>query len=290
MSQAEDDECHRIARTRLEGITIATVHTSDANDRWVTAASMATAVFAVALPASALLLWAPLLPDGKVTIGWVLIAAFVPLHLGHIRYGLRDQTPPRGGWTFAVMAAIMVTGEIVIGPLWTPQFASLAASALLVFRPPWSAAVALVIIASCLVLGDAPLGDGGAYTTVTVAFRSVTLFTLVWFVAGVRRLRRARGALADRAIEKERSRVDAALLGTLSVELARIEARAQAADAALAGGDAGVARAELERMTSGARETLATARSAVAGLRHGGSRAELLAAARLLAGPDRAEA
>jgi two-component system sensor histidine kinase DesK len=266
------------------------MRTPAANDRWVTAASVAVAVFASALPVSWLLFFAASFGDGTVVVAWVLTAVFVALHIGHVRYGLRDQAPPYGRWTFAVMLAVMVAGELVVGPMWTPLFASLAASALLVFRPPWSVLVAVAIVLSCLFLGDASLGVGGPYVTMLVAFRSVTLFTLVWFVAGARRLRRARGALADRAVARERARVDAALLGTLTVELDRIETRARSADAALGSGDTEAARAELERMTGGARATLATARSAVAGLRDGGSREELLAAARLLGGLDGGEA
>lgn len=254
----------------------------------MTVASAAVVVFAVALPLSWLLL-ASSMAGGTAAVAWVLTAAFVVLHLGHIRYGLRDEGPPHGRWTFAAMLAVMVAGELVVGPLWTPLFASLAASALLVFRPPWSVAWVVAIVLSCLFLGDASLGVGGPYAAMAVAFRSVTLFTLVWFVAGARRLRQARAALAELAIARERARVDAELLGTLTDELDRIEARARAADAALGDGDDDAVRAELERMT-GARGKLATARSAVAGLRDGGSREDLQAAARLLVEPERVQA
>ena len=266
------------------------VQAKENDDRWVTAAGVAVSVFAVAMPVSWLLYYPSFAPDTNVVFAWVLTAGFVALHLGHVRYGLRDEAPPRGRWTFAAMVVVMVAGRLVVGPNWTLMFASLGASALLVFRPPWSVAVALAITSSCLVLGDVGFGVGGLYTTVGVAFRTVTLFTLVWFVAGARRLRRARGALAGRAVARERARVDTALLGTLAAELDRIEQRAQAADAALAAGDDDAARAELERMTAGARELLATARTAVAGLRDGGSREDLQAAARLLAAPERSEA
>ena len=260
------------------------------DNRWVTAAGMAVSVFAVAMPVSWLLYYPAFVPDTNVVFAWVLTAAFVALHLGHVRYGLRDEAPPRGRWTFAAMVIVMVAGRLVVGPNWTLMFASLAASALLVFRPPCSVVLALAITGSCLLLGDIDFGVGGLYITVGVAFRTVTLFTLVWFVAGARRLRRARGALAGRAIARERARVDTALLGTLAAELDLIEQRAQTADAALAVGENDVARAELERMTAGARELLATARSVVAGLRDGGSREDLQAAARLLAEPERSQA
>lgn len=252
-------------------------------------ASAAVPVFAVVLPLSTLLFYPALLSDGDVVVAWVLTTAFVALHLGHIRHGLRDQAPPRGAWTFAAMVFVMVAGEIVIGPLWTRMFASLAASALLVFRPPWSVAVAVSITLSCLLLGDAELQEGGPYVTMVVAFRTITLFTLVWFVAGVRRLHQGRAALAERAVERERTRVDAELLSTLADELDSIANRAAAADAALAAGESDAARAQLERMTEGARETLARARSAVAGLRDGSSHEDLEAVARLLAGLERAE-
>ena len=135
-------------------------------------------------------------------------------------------------------------------------------------------------------LGTGVFGEGGWYVTVSVALRSAVLFTLVWLVAGVHRLRVAREVLARRATARERARVDAELLSTLRDDLERIDAEARRARSALADGDAGRTREALAQVTGDARATLAAARTVVTDMRQASSRKELQAAARLLAVPD----
>lgn len=254
------------------------------------AARVGVLVLAVALPVSTLMYYPALLPHRTVLAAWALATVFVTIHLGHLRHGLRDEAPPHGRLTFAVLAVAMVAGEVVVGPSWTYLFASLVASALLVFRPPWSVLWAVGVTLSSLALSDRPLGEGGCLVAVVIAFRSTTLFTLVWFVAGVRRLRAARETLAERAVARERARVDVELTGTLTLELERIEAGARRAGAEFAGGDVPTTRRELGHVTGDARAALAAAREVVADMRHGGSREDLRAAAKLLAHAERGEA
>jgi two-component system, NarL family, sensor histidine kinase DesK len=269
--------------------------TSTDEEGWTMVARAGVLVLAVALPLStmvfsSLYFGGGYYPDRVVLAAWVLTAVFVPIHLGHVRHGLRDEAPPHGRLTFAVMVAVMVAGEVVVGSGWTLMFASLVASALLVFRPPWSVLWAVGVTVAGFVLGDVDFGVAGWYVTVVGAFRSTTLFGLVWFVAGVHRLRAARRTLADRAAARERDRVDVELLATLTVELERIEAAARRARAESAAGDVPTTRRELEQVTGDARAALAAARDVVADMRRGGSQEDLRAAAKLLSVPDRSEA
>ena len=253
------------------------------------AARVGVMVLAVAMPLSTAVFFQTYYSAGRsagvVLAAWVLTAVFVPIHLGHLRHGLRDEAPPHGRATFAVMAAAVAAGVVIVGGLWTLMLASVVASALLVFRPPWSVVWAVGLTLSSFALGDIGFGSGGWYLTVGGAFRSTTLFTLVWFVAGVHRLRVARRTLAERAAARERARVDVELLGTLTVELERIEAGARRAAAEFAGGDVATTRRELVRVTGESRAALAAARDVVADMRRGGSQEDLRAAAKLLSVP-----
>jgi hypothetical protein len=263
---------------------------TQADDVWTVAARVGVMTLAVALPLSTLVYFGfypggyydAIAPGWKVAAAWVLTALFVPIHLGHLRHGLRDEAPPHGLLTFTAMLLIMAVGEVVVGHVWTPMFASLVASALLVFRPPWSVLWAVGVTLVCFPLGTGVYGEGGWYVTVVGAFRSTTLFTLVWMVAGVRRLRLAREVLSERATARERTRVDAELLSTLRVQLEQMEAEARRASAEFAAGNGASAQRALTRVTGDARSALAAARLVVADMRHGSSREDLQAAARLL--------
>jgi two-component system sensor histidine kinase DesK len=263
-------------------------------DAWTAVATVGALVLAVALPVSTLVIFGfypggyydTLVPRWQVVVAWLLVAVMVPLHLRHVWHGVRDEAPPHGVPTFAVMLAALVAGELVLGHVWTFMASLLIASALLVFRPPWSVAWAVGLIIAAYPLGTGVFGEGGWYTIVSVGFRSAVLFTLVWLVAGVHRLRVAREVLARRATARERTRVDADLLSTLRGDLERIETEAQRARAAFGDGDVRSARQALVHLTGDARATLASARAVVGDMRQGSSRKELQAAARLLAAPD----
>jgi two-component system sensor histidine kinase DesK len=263
-------------------------------DAWTATATVGVLVLAVALPVSTLATFGfypggyfdTLVPRWQIVLAWLLVAVMAPLHVRHVWHGVRDELPPHGVPTFAVMLAALVAGELVLGHVWTFMASLLIASALLVFRPPWSLAWATALILASYPLGTEVFGEGGWYVTVSVAFRSAVLFTLVWLVAGVHRLRVAREVLAGRATARERARVDAELLSTLHVDLERIEAGALRARSAVAVGDPGSARDALVQVTGDARATLAAARTVVADMRQASSRRELQAAARLLAAPD----
>ena len=178
-------------------------------DAWTAAATVGVLVLAAALPVSTLITFgfypggsydSPV-PRWQAVAAWLLVAVIVPIHLRHVWHGVRDELSPHGGPTFAAMVVAMVTGELILGHVWTFMAASLVASALLVFRPPWSVVWAGGVTLACYPLGTGVFGEGGWYVIVVVAYRSAVLFALVWLVAGVHRLREAArgpGAEGDR--------------------------------------------------------------------------------------------
>src|SRR3954471_20810989 len=78
-----------------------------------------------------------------VAVAGVAPALFLPLHLNHLRYGLRGERPPRSGPTLAAMAVVHAIALIVIGPTWSFMLATLATSALVVLTPGRAALVLL---------------------------------------------------------------------------------------------------------------------------------------------------
>jgi two-component system, NarL family, sensor histidine kinase DesK len=235
----------------------------------------------------------PLFELARVVSGWtaspgqgreavLATACYLPLHVRHVWFATRGARPPAGRWTLAAMAVVVLGALPVVGTSWLTTLHSLAVSALIVLRPPWSLAAAAALAAAPWPLAAA-LGDPawGAFYTVSVLWRGAALFVLVWLVGASRRLQDARLELAAQAIAGERLRIDAELRRTLGVALEAIAVRGERA-AALAGGDPARVEAELRALVEGSRRALAQARRTVGGYQRPSPRAELEVAATLL--------
>lgn len=234
-------------------------------------------------------------PAAKVAVAGVAVAAFLPLHVWHLRYGLRGRRPPRAAATLTAMVAVQVTAALIIGPGWALMLAALATSGLIVLAPRWSAAllVACVIGAVALRLGDDspyvdPLTAPAAYLAVAVIFRSVIQFVLVWFVAAVSGLHDAREALAEDAVRRTRARLEADVRRSLETSLHSLVAIGEQARVALARFDAGAARAALDRVLYTARAALSEMRDALIAARAAVPASSLPSAATALAETVRA--
>jgi two-component system sensor histidine kinase DesK len=171
----------------------------------------------------------------------------------------------------------------MIGTSWLTTLHSLAVSALIVLRPPWSLAAVAVLVAAPWPLAAA-FGDPGwgGFYTISVLWRGAALFVLVWLVGATRRLQDARLELAEQAIARERLRIDEELRRTLGAALEAIAVRGERA-AALAARDAPTLQDELQALVEGSRRALAEARRMVGGYQRHSLRAELDTAATLLA-------
>src|SRR5438105_4811586 len=92
-------------------------------------------------------------------------------------------------------------------------------------------------------LGEASVGQlvrfagppdefSGSYLMFSVAWRSITLFTLVWLVAAYRQLDAARREFRDQAVVRDRLRIQSELRRGLGRALESIVARSSRASAA----------------------------------------------------------
>jgi two-component system sensor histidine kinase DesK len=254
---------------------------------WDTTRVVATGavVLAVLLPASQAMFYPSLLPDSDAVVGITLTVVFVALHLRHVRYGLWGREVPYGGASLAAMTVVMLVGLVVVGPLWGRMFASLVASSLIVLRAPWSLLVAVTVVIGAGFVSDpaAPVDEPAALIMATVAWRGVTLFVMVWFVASVRRLEAIRAELAADAVRRERERIDHDLHADLERSIANIAHNVAEAETAMAAEEHERVALALRAMTRDTRATLERTRAAVAALRGDTARAELAASARLLA-------
>lgn len=255
---------------------------AERSTRLATTAVVVVAIFLPLLHVAYIFVYTP----GSYGHGmWALaaVAAYLPLHLRHVWFAAHAVRPPGAAWTMTAMTAIVIGALPLAGSAWVMEFSSLAVSALIVVRRPWSYLAGLGLTAAAwpvaLLLGD-PNNSAGWYALST-ANRTATLFVLVWVAAAIRRLLTARRALASEAVTRERLRIDDEVRRTLGTALESIVTRGQRA-AALVGGDRATLETELRTLIEDSRATLAEARRMVRGYQQVSLRAELDTAAALL--------
>lgn len=216
---------------------------------------------------------------------WALSATLVLLvpYVHLVYYAAQGVTAPGGGWTLIAIGAILLAGVPLVGTMWLATFHVGVVAALLVLRPPWSVAAAAVALAVPAVLGYLldPVAHMVRWYPVAVLWRASAVFALVWLVGAVRRLHEARTALAERAVARERVRIDDEVGRTVGVELDEILARARRA-AAAADSDPDQSDLALRQLVAGARRTLAEARRLISGYHGSSVRTELNTAVSLL--------
>jgi two-component system sensor histidine kinase DesK len=219
-------------------------------------------------------------------------ATIIALHLRHVTFGLRNERPPAGAWTLAVLAIVNVAGVVLGGRMWAMHFASLAVSVLIVGRGPAAPLVVAAITLSPLLLAqtlpawqvissDSFAALPERYIVLAVAWRTVTLYVPVQLVAIIQQLEAARRSLESRAVIQTRSRIEGDLRNGLELALQRIISGGELAHHATAF-DPIRASAELQALVKDSRRALTDARRIAAGYRTSSLRAELDAATSLL--------
>lgn len=208
--------------------------------------------------------------EGKVALGAAATALYLPLHVQHLRYGLRGRRPPRALLTLAAMAVVEVAALLLVGASWPFTLATLATSALIVLRLPWALAVlaaccAAPALAQALDLGPADLATNGnaGYVAYAIAFRATVQFSLVWLVAALHQASSARAALAQEGVDRERRRIEAQVREAVQRRLDLLVAAGRRARAALTAADARGAEDELGRVVQLARDALTDLRRIV---------------------------
>jgi two-component system sensor histidine kinase DesK len=219
---------------------------------------------------------------GNPLVALTATACALPLHLRHVVFGLRGERPPAAALTLATLAVVNVAAAIVVGVGWLLNVALLAVSILIVIPWPWALAlVAAVVTGAAAFAGDDPLVPW-PYVALTLVWRTVTLYVPVRLVAEVRQLEGARRELRDRAVVRERLRIEAELRRGLGGALEGILGSATRAGAAVSV-DAGAAVRELQELVGRSRQGLADARRLIVQFRETSVGAELDAAVTLLA-------
>lgn len=256
-------------------------------DRDISVLHFATIVYAATLPVVEL--WFLIRdPAGHAHMWLALLASavVVPLHLRVVWLALRGEPAQRAVLTVAIIGVVTLGAGLVIGAAWVKMFAIVGATGLLVLRRR-SAAITFVgsVVASWALAASVEPAQysppGLAYVTylaLSVAWRSVALFALVWLVTSYRHLISARADLRTEAVIRERQRVHAELATAVDARLTRL--------VALGRGYEAIGPDEIDMVlvliNREAAEALGQTRQLVAGYRASTRAAELRAAVALL--------
>jgi two-component system, NarL family, sensor histidine kinase DesK len=249
-------------------------------------ASMGALALSVALPLVVLLAFA-VMPSTSHHFPEALAATavYLPLHVRHVRFGLRGMRPRGLQWSLLAMAVAIAAPTPVLGAFWLYACHALAASVLVTLRPrvsfPAVAGILAWVAAWANHLGHQVGHAQDVYLPAAVLDRAMMVFLLVWLVRALRRTQSARRALAEEALEGERQRVDDELGETVGAQLDDVVRKGRQALASVAL-SVGEAEEELESLVEGSRRALAEARRLTGRYQLVSSRIELDKAASLL--------
>jgi two-component system, NarL family, sensor histidine kinase DesK len=249
-------------------------------------ASVGALGLSVALPLLVLLGYASLPPySHHLPEASAATALYLPLHVRHVRSGLRGVRPGALRWTLPAMAVVIVAFTPLLGVAWLYTFPALAASVLVTTRPRVSfPALACILVAVGVWAGHLAPQLGHAQdinVPAAVLDRAMMVFVLVWLVGALRRIQSARLALAEEALEAERRHADHELGRTVGAQLDSVVRSGQRALETMRTSPQ-QAEEELESAVEGSRRTLTQARRLLGRYQQVSSRAELDTAASLL--------
>jgi two-component system, NarL family, sensor histidine kinase DesK len=233
-------------------------------------AKLAVFILTVALAAVEVGRIAVIYGGRQLLIASVATVVFLPLHLWHLRYGMRGERPPRSAVTLAAIATVQLAALALIGPAWTFMLAALATSSLIVLPRPWSwlavaGCVCAPLAANVLHPGYiATYGVTDFYLMWSVTYRACLQFTLVWLVAGAHALVASRAVMAHDAAEREHARLEAAMNRSLERSLGGLAEEAQRARAAMLEPGVSVVLVALDRVIGLATEATDELRRVVA--------------------------
>jgi two-component system, NarL family, sensor histidine kinase DesK len=212
-------------------------------------------------------------------------AVYLPLHVRHVRFGLKGTRPRGLAWSLLAMAVAVAAPTPILGAYWLYAFHALAASVLVTTRPrisfPALAGILAWVAAWANHFGSQVGHAQDLYLPAAVLDRAMMVFILVWLVRALHRIQLARRALTEEVLESERRRVDHELGETVGAQLADVVRTGQSALRTL-GSSIRAAEDELESLVEGSRSALAEARRLTARYQLVSARAELDKAASLL--------
>ncbi|MFC9658937.1 hypothetical protein ACFVJ5_01760 [Nocardia sp. NPDC127606] len=214
-----------------------------------------------------------------------LLAVCLSVYIRHIAFAIRDAVPPAAHITSALLAALVVGAAPILGVAWLNTVHIVAVVVVLTLRPALALPIAAVLIAavapSAALLGATE--QEAIWLLVTTAMRVVAVYTLVWMVVALRRLRSAGTALAEQAVARERLRIDRTVTRTVHTALVAITESADRAENFAARSDPVSARVELGELVATSRSGLAQARQLIRSFQQTDFRREIASTTTLLA-------
>jgi len=221
-------------------------------------------------------LWAP--PASALAIG-AAYAFGVPLHLRHVWYTIHGARPPAALATLAGLGLLTLGGGLAHGPVALALMPLLLVSILILV--PWRLggflyAVVLVTVEFVIAPTRTP-----SYSIFSALWGSAILFVPVWLASAVATLHANRAELRDRAVLRERLRIDRQIRERLTPALERIVDQGVIA-ATTVSRDPVASAGEVEGVIAESRTALTDARRLVAGFKESSIRAELQAGLAIL--------
>ncbi|RRS01707.1 sensor histidine kinase [Glycomyces terrestris] len=211
-----------------------------------------------------------------------LSALYLPPHCYLLWCAAHARRPRHRLRTLAAVSVVIAAGLPLVGETWIWALVNVIAAAAVVLSPRWAAAVCCAVAIASVPVEYALTSDPSpAWTVVVLLERTAVALVPTWFASALHRLRAAREALAADAVRRERALIDAELARTVGAWLRRATEDGPRI-ARLVHVDPESAAAELDRLTGGARRTIAESRRLVRGFRPVSLVGELDAALALL--------
>lgn len=209
-------------------------------------------------------------------------ACYLPGFLRLVHHAAQGTSMRHGGWALGVVGVAAVISQPLTGA-WFAVVA-LGAAALLALRMPWSLLVAAAGIAAqtTWVLGYGAGVGPAVWRGFSLVWEVAAVYSVVWLVGVMRRVRVARAALADNAVARERARTERELRRTLGSALDAIATQGGRAEAQLRDESDSVP-GTIESLARQSRATLSEARRIISELSRASVRSELDTARSLLA-------
>jgi two-component system sensor histidine kinase DesK len=256
-------------------------------DRFVRFATWTAVAFSVTLPVlrlygiAVLPAWKGAITDREV-YAVAAVICYLPVQTWLVVSATRGMRGRRQLVALGALAAVMFGMIPVVGVSWVGILYMLAALVLVILRMPWSLLAYAGLVATpwlvCVALGQP---QWTAYFTAGMLIFPIPLATLILLIWVVQELQAARLTLAEKAVVRERLRIDDEVRESVGAGLRTIAARGQRARL-IATRDPLACLEEMRGLVDGARRTLAETRRMVSNYRAASLQVELETVATLL--------
>jgi len=217
-------------------------------------------------------------PANALTIA-AAYALGLPLYLHHVWSTIHGARPPAALPTLAALGVLSLGGGLAHPPVAPALLPFLLVSILILL--PWQ--LAAILYPVVLITVDFVIAPTltPSYTVLSRLWLSALLLVPVWLASAVSALEASRAELRDRAVVRERLRIDREIRARLTPALERIVDRSANA-ATTVSRDPLASAGDIEGVIAESRSALTDARRLVAGYKEASIRAELRAGLAIL--------